>query len=109
MGISKSAYYYKPKDRPKFNLYLADRINDIATEFPSYGYRRITAALKRDGFCVNHKRILRIMKSQNLLVSPRRAYKATTNLNHDMAKYQTLLEILPLQGLIRSGMPILHT
>ena len=43
MGISKSAYYYKPKDRSKFNLYLADRINEIATEFPSYGYRRITA------------------------------------------------------------------
>ena len=96
MGISRSAYYYKPKDKPKFNLYLADRINDIATEFPSYGYRRITAQLKRDGFHVNHKRILRIMKSQNLLVSPRRAYKATTNSNHDMTKYPNLIKNLVL-------------
>ena len=96
MGISKSAYYYKPKDRSKFNLYLAERINDIATEFPSYGYRRITAQLKRDGFCVNHKRILRIMKSQNLLVVPRRAYKATTNSNHNMAKYPNMIKHLVL-------------
>jgi len=96
MGISKSAYYYKPKDRSKFNLYLADRINDIATEFPSYGYRRITAQLKRDGFYVNHKRILRIMKSQNLLVSPRKAYKATTNSNHDFVKYPNLIRNLVL-------------
>jgi transposase InsO family protein len=96
MGISKSAYYYKPKDGSKFNLYLADRINDIATEFPSYGYRRITAQLQRDGFCVNHKRILRIMKSQNLLVSPRRAYKATTSSNHDKAKYPNLIKHLVL-------------
>ena len=96
MGISRSAYYYKPKDKPKFNLYLADRINDIATEFPSYGYRRITAQLKRDGFHVNHKRILRIMKQENLLVSPRRAYKATTNSNHDMTKYPNLIKNLVL-------------
>jgi len=97
MSISKSAYYYKPKDRPKFNLYLADRINDIATEFPSYGYRRITAQLKRDGFSVNHKRILRITKQENLLVSPRKAYKATTNSNHDMTKYPNLIRNLVLR------------
>jgi putative transposase len=96
MGISKSAYYYKPKDRPKFNLYLADRINDIATEHPSYGYRRITAQLKRDGFNVNHKRILRIMKKENLLVSPRKAYKATTNSNHDLVKYPNLIRNIVL-------------
>ena len=96
MGISKSAYYYKPKVRSKFNLFLADRINEIATEFASYGYRRITAQLKRDGFHVNHKRILRIMKSQNLLVSPRRAYKATTNSNHDLVKYPNLIKNLVL-------------
>ena len=96
MGISKSAYYYKPKDRSKFNLYLADRINVIATEFPSYGYRRITAALKRDGFHVNHKRILAIMKNQNLLVSPRKAYKTTTRSNHDLVKYPNLIRNLAL-------------
>ena len=96
MGISRSAYYYKPKDKPKFNLYLADRINDIATEFASYGYRRITAQLKRDGFHVNHKRILRIMKQENLLVKARKAYKATTNSNHDLVKYPNLVRDLIL-------------
>ena len=70
MGISRSAYYYKEKQKPQFNLYLAETINDIATEYPAYGYRRITAALKRSGINVNHKRVLRIMRSKNLLVIP---------------------------------------
>jgi putative transposase len=96
MGISRPAYYYKPKDKPKFNLFLADKINDIATEFPGYGYRRITAALKRDGFNVNHKRILRIMRQENLLVRARKAYKATTNSNHDMTKYPNLIRDIVL-------------
>ena len=98
MGISRSAYYYKPKQRLKFNLYLADKINDIATEYPAYGYRRITAALKRSGINVNHKRVLRIMRSKNLLAVPRKAYKATTNSKHAMTRYPNLVkDLIPVR------------
>lgn len=96
MGISRSSYYYKKKQRPQFNLFLADKINDIATEFPGYGYRRITQALKRSGIHVNHKRVLRIMKQENLLVKARKAYKATTNSNHSFIKYPNLVRDLIL-------------
>ena len=96
MGISRSAYYYKPKQRPKQDPYLADKINDIATEFASYGYRRITAALKRDDIHVNHKRVLRIMKQENLLVTARKAYKATTNSSHSLLRYPNLVKNLAL-------------
>ena len=92
MGISRSAYYYKPKQGPQYNLYLADRINDIATEFASYGYRRITAALKRDGIHVNHKRVLRIMRQENILVKARKAYKTTTNSSHSFLRYPNLVK-----------------
>ena len=96
MGISRSSYYYKPEDKPKYDLYLADKINDIATEFASYGYRRITAALKRDGIHVNHKKVLRIMKCQNILVKARKAYKATTNSSHSFTRYPNLVKSLAL-------------
>lgn len=96
MGISRSSYYYKPKQRPQFNLLLADKINDIATEFPGYGYRRITAALKRLGIDVNHKRVHRIMRCQNLLVRARKVYKTTTKSNHSMTKYPNLIKDLVL-------------
>ena len=96
MGISRSAYYYKQKDKPKYDLYLADKINDIATEFASYGYRRITAALRRDGIHVNHKRVLRIMRHENILVKARKAYKATTNSAHGFTKYPNLVKDLIL-------------
>ena len=94
MGISRSSYYYKKKQRLQFYLYLADKINDIATEFPGYGYRRITAALKRPGIDVNHKRVLRIMRCQNLLVG--KAYKSTTNSNHSLIKCPNLIKDLVL-------------
>ncbi len=42
MGISRSTYYYKPKDKPS-DMDLAEKIEEIALDFPSYGYRRITA------------------------------------------------------------------
>ena len=96
MGIQRSSYYYKPRQGPQFNLYLADKINDIAIEFPSYGYRRITAALKRDGIHVNHKKVLRIMKCQNILVKARKAYKATTNSSHSLLRYPNLVKNLAL-------------
>lgn len=94
MGISRLSYYYKQKQRLKFNLFLEDKINDIAIEFPGYEYRRITAALKRIGIGVNHKRVLRIIKQENILVKVRKAYKATTNSNHSFAKYPNLVRDL---------------
>ncbi|QXW82337.1 IS3 family transposase [Bacillus sp. LJBS17] len=33
---------------------------------PFYGYPRITVALKKEGFCINHKRVYRLMKDMNI-------------------------------------------
>ena len=46
MGIARSTYYYKPKKQPP-DMELVERIEKIALDFPSYGYRRITAELHR--------------------------------------------------------------
>ncbi|MBA7510549.1 IS3 family transposase ISMco1 [subsurface metagenome] len=94
MGISRSTYYYKPKGSIPPDADLADRIERIALEYPSYGYRRITAELKRQGIKVNHKRVLRLMRSQNLLCKARKAFKVTTNSAHSLKKYPNLTEDL---------------
>ena len=41
---------------------LRDVMQQIALEFPAYGYRRITSELNRRGFAVHHKRVLRLMQ-----------------------------------------------
>jgi putative transposase len=46
---------------------LRDAIHRVALEWPAYGYRRITAELRRRGFECNHKRTLRLIREDNLL------------------------------------------
>lgn len=62
-----------------------------------YGYRPMTYQLKRDGFrvnkkAVNHKRVLRIMKENNLLVEIKKAFINTTDSDHNFKKYLNLLK-----------------
>jgi transposase InsO family protein len=94
VGISRSTYYYKPKGGKPPDIELADRIEEIALECPSYGYRRITAELRRQGLKVNHKRVLRLMRDKNLLCRARKAFKATTDSSHSLTKYPNLIEDL---------------
>jgi hypothetical protein len=46
---------------------LKNQIQEIALEFPGYGYRRITAELRYRGYVVNHKRVLDLMRQDSLL------------------------------------------
>jgi len=46
---------------------LRDAIEKIILDFAGYGYRRVTHALQRDGWKVNHKHVLRIMREESLL------------------------------------------
>ncbi len=49
-----------------FNNFLKQRINEIALNYPFYGYRRIYALLRREGTAVNHKKVYRIYRELNL-------------------------------------------
>jgi len=51
---------------------LRDTIERIILDFPGYGYRRVTHALKRTGWIVNHKRVLRMMREESLLCQLKR-------------------------------------
>ena len=72
--MPRSKYYYKPKDNLG-DTFILERIEAVATAFPCYGYRRITAALKREGMSLNHKKVYRIMRANGICCSVRRAYR----------------------------------
>lgn len=71
MGLPRSSFYYQPKvDGParlKWEADLRDRMEGICLEFPGYGYRRVTHQLQREGWRVNHKKVLRLMRENDLL------------------------------------------
>lgn len=98
MQTPRSSFYYKPTGNRISDTDLADKINEIALEFPSYGYRRVTAALAREDMIVNHKKVYRIMKSENILCRIRRSFKKTTNSSHCLVRYPNLIKgIIPLR------------
>ena len=80
-------------------LDLRDAIQRIALEFPCYGRPRITAELRRQGWAVNHKRVGRIMREDNLLCIRRRKFVCTTDSNHGLRVYPNLAKKLELTGL----------
>jgi hypothetical protein len=61
---------------------LRDAIEQIILDFPGYGYRRVTHAMPRDGWKVNHKRVLRIMREESLLCHLKRHVVQTTDSHH---------------------------
>jgi len=90
MKTSRSGHYYKSKDK-KSDAFLLKKIREVATEFPCYGYRRVTAELRRRGIMVNRKRVHRIMAQNGILCTIRRKYRVTTNSKHGLVKYPNLI------------------
>jgi transposase InsO family protein len=78
---------------------LRDEIQRIATEWPCYGWRRVQAELKRRGWVVNHKRVRRIMREDNLLCLRRRKFVVTTDSNHKLPVYPNLAAEIELSGI----------
>ena len=58
-GISLSGYYYRPVRRSiqRLDPIIKKRILDIASERPTYGYRRVWAVLRNSGISVNMKTV----------------------------------------------------
>ncbi len=69
---------------------MRDQMQKVALESPAYGYRRITWELRNRGFAVNHKRVLRMMREDNLLCVRKRAFMVTTDSRHSLPVYPNL-------------------
>ena len=64
-----------------------------------YGYRRISAELRRRGMLVNHKRVSRIMREDNLLAVQPKAFVVTTDSDHELEVYLNLASRMKLTGI----------
>jgi putative transposase len=91
MNIPRSSFYYRAQERKPDDALLRKRIEELAEQFSRYGYRRITAQLHREGVRVNHKKVLRLMREQELLCKPRRRWVRTTDSRHRYRIYPNLL------------------
>ena len=60
---------------------LTTAIIDLARRFGRYGYRRITALLRVEGWRCNHKRVERIWRREGLKVPPRQPKRGRLWLN----------------------------
>jgi len=100
-GVSRAGFYRFPPRPPGADpdLALRDALQRIALEFPSYGWPRMTAELKRRGWAVNHKRVYRLMREDNLLCLRRRKFVLTTDSDHGLPVYPNLAGDLVLTGL----------
>ncbi len=61
LGLARSSYYYSPRGERELNLRLMKLIDEHYTRTPFYGSRKMTAWLKREGYKVNRKRVIRLM------------------------------------------------
>ena len=92
-GVSRASYYrcWSEAEPAREETALRDAIQRLALKHRHYGYRRIGAMLRREGWCVNAKRVLRLTREDNLLCLRKRAYApATTASNHGWRVYPNL-------------------
>jgi len=98
-SLSRSWYYERggKRENDAQEIALRDQIERIILEFSGYGYRRVTHALKRQGWNVNHKRVLRIMREESLLCHLKKRFVVmTTNSRHGFPVYPNRLAGLVL-------------
>jgi transposase InsO family protein len=91
-AVSRASYYrnWREKVPREEQIALRDGIQRLALKNRHNGYRRITRYLKRDGWIVNHKRVLRLMRHDNLLSIRRRRFVVTTQSDHQWQTYPNL-------------------
>lgn len=96
MKLARSSFYYKPPSETAEHLQtqanLRDKIEALCLEFPGYGYRRVTKQLQHDHLRVNHKKVLRLMRENDLLCRVKRKKVKTTNSKHRFPRYPNLIK-----------------
>jgi len=100
--VSRAGFYRSLQERMPVeeDMEVRSAIQAIALEHRRrYGYRRITAELRRRGMLVNHKRVRRIMREDNLLGVQPRAFVVTTDSNHELEVYLNLAHRMKLTGI----------
>ncbi len=94
LELARSSYYHKPNMSTNESLRAA--LIALAEAWPTYGYRRLTAQLQREGWSVNHKRIRRLMQEMGLQGQAPVRKVRTTNSQHGYGRYPNLVQNLSI-------------
>jgi putative transposase len=95
LGCPRSTYYYEPVIDPE-DARLIEAIEPILMRWPFYGYRRVTAQLKRAGHTVGETRIRRLLRQLEHTCSVGRVRVVTTDSKHDLPRYANLVKDLTI-------------
>jgi len=101
-GVSRASFYrsFLEREPEEEEMQVRSTIQQIALEHRNrYGYRRISAELRRRGMLVNQKRVLRLMREDNLLAVQPRAFVATTESDPELEVYLNLASRMKLTGI----------
>ena len=100
--VSRAGFYrsFHQQEPVEEELEVRSAIQQIAIEHRRrYGYRRISAELRRRGMRVNHKRVMRIMTEDNLLAVQPKSFVVTTNSDHEFEVYLNLASRMKVTGI----------
>lgn len=90
LGLPRSSAYYQP--RPPEDRLLREALIELAGQWPTYGYRRLTAMLKRQGRAVNTKHVRRLMHALGIVGKAPVRRPRTTDSNHAFPRFPNLVE-----------------
>jgi transposase InsO family protein len=92
LDVHRSSLYHEP--RPDEDRPLRGALSELAGQWPTYGYRRLTAMLRREGHTVNAKRVRRLMSELGLSGEPPPRHPRTTDSVHGLPRFPNLVESL---------------
>ena len=95
LGVARSSHYYRPQTPDESALKNA--ISEVCGCYPRYGYRRVTAELHRRCWCVNRKRVARLMAEMGLQAKKAVRKRRTTNSQHPFPRFPNLVQDLAVQ------------
>jgi putative transposase len=96
LGAPRSSMYYQPAPVPDAEAMFKAVLLDLAGEWPTYGYRRLTRMMRRLGWPVNGKRVRRWMDELGINGTPPTRTRRTTNSNHAFPRYPNLVADLQI-------------
>jgi putative transposase len=94
VGLPRSSYYYRRQNKEEQQL--VEDVKEVAGRYVKYGTRRVRSQLRRSpyGYCINRKRVHRIMRREGLLRSQKQRKYRTTNSDHPYPRYPNLVKAL---------------
>jgi putative transposase len=90
LDVHRCNLYHEP--RPDEDRPIKDALSELAGAWPTYGYRRLTAMLRREGLPVNAKRVRRLMHELDICGEAAKRTPRTTDSSHTYPRFPNLVE-----------------